>query len=49
MEKETLNDKETPDAWWPEALVQTIYEKNIGRCLIKKAAELAQLKTQRKE
>jgi len=49
MERETLKTKESPDSWWPEALVQIILEKNIGRHLIKKSEELARLEVQRKE
>jgi hypothetical protein len=48
MERETLKTKEAPDSWWPDALVQIIHEKNIGRYLIKKSEELARLKVQRK-
>jgi hypothetical protein len=48
MERDALKLQERPDSWWPEALVQIIHEKNIGRHLIKKSEELAQLKTPRK-
>ena len=49
MESEAFKVEETSDSRWPDVLVQIIHKRNIGRFLIKKSEELANIRLQRRE